>query len=114
MSIKVESLKNDREFQRVYKQGKNYWNKTLTIYVKKNNLGYNRVGYSITKKIGNSVERNKLRRRMKEIIRLNSKYLHTSYDLILIPKKISTKKSYWDLEKDILFLLKKAGMIKNR
>lgn len=112
MGKKVESLKKDRQFKIVYKHGRNYWNKSLTLYMKKNGLNYNRVGYSITKKIGNSVVRNKLRRRMKEIMRLNFDDIKDGYDLILIPKKSTVNMDYYDLEKEIIHLLKRSGLLK--
>ncbi len=64
-------VRKNMEFKDIYKVGKNYWNRNLILYVKKNGLNVTRVGYTITKKIGNAVIRNKLRRKMKEIYRLN-------------------------------------------
>lgn len=109
---KVYSLRKNIEFKRVYKNGKNYWNRNLILYVKKNDYDYNRVGFSITKKVGNSVVRNKIRRRLKEIYRLNIHNLNSGYDLIFIPKNNTVDISYQELESAMLHILKISGMTK--
>lgn len=108
---KIYRLRSNMEFRKVYSGGKNYWNRNLVLYVKKNNIGNTRVGYSITKKIGNSVIRNKIRRRMKEIYRLNFKCIKSNYDLIFIPKKNVVDISYKELESAMLHILKLAGVL---
>lgn len=100
------------EFKRVYSRGKTYWNRNLVLYVRKNELGYNRVGYSITKKVGNSVVRNKIKRRMKEIYRLNFQNLKGNYDMIFIPKKNVVDISYKDLESAMFHILGLARIVK--
>lgn len=109
---KVYSLKKNIEFKKVYSQGKNYWNRNLILYVKKNNYNYNRVGFTITKKIGNSVVRNKIRRRLKEVYRLNMQNMNLGYDLIFIPKKNTVDISYQELESAMLHILKISGIKK--
>ncbi len=109
---KVNSLKKNQDFKKVYKEGKNYWNRNLILYVRKNDLDYNRIGYSITKKIGNSVTRNRVRRRMKEIYRLNQHRFNQGYDVIIIPKKNTVDISYKELESAMLHILKLAGIKK--
>lgn len=108
---KIYRLRSNIEFKRVYSGGKNYWNRNLILYVKKNSVGNSRVGYSITKKIGNSVVRNKIRRRMKEIYRLNFNSIKSNYDLIFIPKKNVVNISYKELESAMLHILKLAGIL---
>ena len=109
---KVYSLKKNIEFKKVYSQGKNYWNRNLILYVKKNNYNYNRVGFTITKKIRNSEVRNKIRRRLKEVYRLNMQNMNLGYDLIFIPKKNTVDISYQELESAMLHILKISGIKK--
>ena len=104
-------LRTNEDFLKVYRNGKNYWNRNLTIYVKKNNLHISRFGYSITKKIGNSVVRNKLRRRMKEIVRLNFDCIKPGYDVIIIPKRNTVEIDYKELESAILHLFKNSRLL---
>lgn len=109
---KIYRLKNKREFDVVYKNGKSYWNRNLILYVNKNSLDYNRIGYSITKKVGNSVVRNKIRRRMKEIYRLNLDDMDVGYDFILIPKKNTAEIPYEQLESAMLHIFKISKILK--
>lgn len=108
---KIYRLRSNMEFKKVYSGGKNYWNRNLILYVKKNNIGNTRVGYSITKKIGNSVIRNKVRRRMKEIYRLKFDGIKSGYDLIFIPKKNVVDISYKELESAMLHILKLSSLL---
>lgn len=111
---KVYRLRSNMEFKRVYNGGKSYWNRNLVLYVKKNDVENTRVGYSITKKIGNSVVRNRLRRRMKEIYRLNFDGVKGNYDLIFIPKRNTIDISYKELESAMLHILKIANVLKGQ
>ncbi|KPU26452.1 ribonuclease P [Caloranaerobacter sp. TR13] len=105
-------LKNSREFKRVYNHGSSYANKYLVIFFIRNNLGYNRVGFSVTKKIGKSVVRNRIRRLMKEAYRLNSDKLKQGYDLVFIPRKIAVGYGYKEIESAMLHLFKKIKLLK--
>ncbi|HFL3828508.1 TPA: ribonuclease P protein component [Clostridioides difficile] len=107
-------LRSNEDFIKVYTKGKNYWNRNLILYVKKNGLENSRIGFSITKKIGNSVVRNKIRRRMKEICRLNFNKIKVGYDIIFIPKKNVVNITYWDLESAMLHILKIGHLLKNK
>lgn len=94
-------LRKNRDFQTVFKKGKSSWNRQFTLIIKRNNLGKSRVGFTITKKYGNAVERNKLRRRLREIIRNNKDLLFKGYDMVLIPKAGTKNMTYQDLESSV-------------
>lgn len=111
---KIYRLRTNMEFKQVYEDGKNYWNRNLILYVRKNNLDYSRVGYSITKKIGNSVVRNKIRRRMKEIYRLNFDEIKDGYDFIFIPKRNIVDISYREIESAMLHIMKLAKLLEDK
>ena len=96
---KNKRLRSNRDFKKVYKVGKAYYNRNFTIIVKKNKLLGSRVGFSITKKHGNAVKRNKLKRRLKEITRHNIDLINEGYDLIIIPKQNTKNLKYQELEK---------------
>ena len=66
---KKYKLRKDLEFKKVYKSGKNFWNRNLVLYKKENNLECTRIGISVSKKVGNAVVRNKIKRRIREIYR---------------------------------------------
>ena len=107
-------IRKNMEFKDIYKSGKNYWNRNLILYVKKNDLNRTRVGYTITKKLGNAVERNRLRRKMKEIYRLNFYNIEEGYDLIFIAKKNIKDIPYKELEGSMLHIMSLAKLLKKR
>lgn len=107
-------IRKNMEFKDIYKHGKNYWNRNLILYVKKNDLNETRVGYTITKKIGNAVVRNKLRRRMKEIYRLNFHNIKEGYDLVFIAKRSLKDISYKELEGSMKHIMSIAKLLKRR
>ena len=106
-------LRKNLEFKRVYSGGKNYWNRNLTLYIKKNNMEETRLGITITKKIGNAVVRNRIKRRIKEIYRKKFFRIKSGYDLIFIPKKNVVDISYKELESAIIHILKLSNMLKD-
>lgn len=105
-------LRNNIHFKKVYNRGKSYGNRLVVMYVNKNGMNYNRVGFSVTKKIGNSVVRNKVRRRMKESYRLNCNKIKDGYDLIFLPKVMANKANYREIESAMLHLLKISHLLK--
>jgi ribonuclease P protein component len=106
-------LRKNLDFRKVYNKGKNFWNRNLVLYVKKNELEETRLGITVTKKIGNAVVRNKVRRRIREIYRLNLYRIEQGYDLIIIPKKNVTEISYKELENAFIHILKISDMLKD-
>ncbi|QQY79761.1 ribonuclease P protein component [Keratinibaculum paraultunense] len=106
-------LRSNEDFKKVYRNGKNYWNRNIVLYVMENELNYTRIGFSVTKKIGNSVVRNRVKRRMREICRLNFDNIKDGYDIILIPKKNVVDIGHNELESAILHVLRLARLMKN-
>ncbi len=103
-------LKKNKEFKKVYSTGESWVTANLVLYTKPNNLAENRCGFSISKKIGKAVIRNKLRRRLKEILRLNDHKMKKGYDLIFIARKAVVELDYKKLERNVYKLLQKAGI----
>lgn len=94
-------LRKNIDFQTVFKKGKNFWNRQFTLIIYKNDLSKSRVGITITKKYGTAVERNKLKRRLREIIRKNKYLLIKGHDMVLIPKASCKDMSYDELESSV-------------
>lgn len=105
-------LRNNREFKIVYNKGRNFWNRNLILYKSKNDLKETRLGITITKKFGNAVIRNRVRRRINEIYRLNLYRIKDGYDLVIIPKKNVIDISYEELESALEHILKISKMLK--
>ncbi|BFT66812.1 MULTISPECIES: ribonuclease P protein component [Parvimonas] len=98
-------LRKNREFQTVYRRGKNFWNKEFTIFIRPTNKKRARFGVSITKKFGKANKRNLIKRRIKEIIRLNVCDLGLGYEMVILPKKNTLEIDYIELEKSLLRLI---------
>ena len=105
-------LRNNREFKKVYDGGKNFWNRNLILYRKRNKLQETRLGITITKKFGNAVTRNRVKRRLKEIYRMNLYRVRDGYDIIIIPKKNVIDLSYEDLKSALEHILKISKLLK--
>lgn len=108
----MQSLKKNDLFQCVYKQGKYYANKYLVIYVLKNNLGYNRLGISVSKKVGNSVVRHRLTRLIRESYRLQEKMFNSGLDIVVIARISAGKvKKCVEIQSALLHLGKLHGIL---
>jgi ribonuclease P protein component len=111
---KRNRLRKNEDFKKVYKYGKNYYNRNLIMYIMKNELEDTRIGFTVSKKIGNSVVRNRVKRRIKEIVRKNLKSIKEGYDIILIPKKNVSEINHKELENAIFHIFKLANVLKNQ
>ena len=80
------SIKKNSDFQKVYRNGKSYANKLLIMYVKENGGEPNRIGISVSKKVGNSVVRHHITRLIREIFRLNENMLETGLDIVVVAR----------------------------
>ena len=99
-----ESLKKNKDFKQVYSQGKSYANRYLVMYVLKNNTERNRIGISVSKKVGNSIVRHHIKRLVKEVYRLHEIMFQNGLDIVIIVRQSAKKISYWDTESALLHL----------
>ncbi|MBR0162050.1 MAG: ribonuclease P protein component [Oscillospiraceae bacterium] len=96
------SLKRNSDFRRVYARGKSAASPRVVVYCRKNRLGVNRTGFTVSKKLGHAVVRNRVRRRLREIVRLNSPQFRQGYDLIVVARTRAVDSEYRKLEEDVL------------
>ena len=99
-----ESLKKNRDFQQVYKTGTSYVNKYLVMYVKENQLEKNRIGISVSKKVGNSVVRHRLCRLVRESYRLHEKEFHRGVDIVVVARVNAKERTFREIESALLHL----------
>ena len=97
-----ESLKKNRDFQNVYKKGKSYANRYLVMYVLKNDTERNRLGISVSKKVGNSVIRHHVTRLIRESYRLSEEHFRCGYDIVVIARTSAKDKNYHDVESALI------------
>lgn len=108
--MKEERLRKNPEFRLVYRRGKSFSTAILVLYVFKNNKGINRIGISVSKKVGKSVVRSRVKRLISESSRLNKQNLKQGYDLVFVARSASRDKSYKDIENSVKYLFKKSGL----
>ena len=106
-----ESLKKNKDFQKVYSEKKSYANKYLVMYTMKNNTDQNRVGISVSKKVGNSIIRHRVTRVIREIMRLHWEDVHQGYDIVIVARKSARESEYKKFESAILHLLKQHHLL---
>ena len=107
-----ESLKKNHQFQFVYKNGRFRANKYLVMYVKENGLGINRVGISVSKKVGNSVVRHHVTRLLRESYRLHENIFNSGLDMVIIARPGAASIGYEEAESALLHLAKLHHIIK--
>ena len=101
---RFSSIKKNRDFQKVYENGKSYANKRLVMYVAENGLNETRIGISVSKKVGNSVVRHRMTRLIREIFRLNKKNIRNGLDIITVVRVAAKESDYKQLEGAFLHL----------
>lgn len=99
-----ESLKKNSDFQNVYKKGKSYANKYLVMYVLENESKKNRIGISVSKKVGNSVIRHHLTRLIRESYRLHEDVFHSGLDIVIIARASAREIGFHEVESALLHL----------
>lgn len=99
-----ESLKKNHQFRFVYQSGKSYANKYLVMYVKENGLGRNRIGISVSKKVGNSVVRHHVTRLVRESYRLQEKIFNSGLDIVIVARQNAAQARYYEVESALLHL----------
>ena len=107
-----ESLKKNSQFQFVYKNGKSYANKYLIMYVKENGLEINRIGISVSKKVGNSVVRHRVTRLVRESYRLHESIFNSGLDIVVVARQSAATVGYEEVESALLHLGKLHKIIK--
>ena len=107
----IVSLKNSREFGKVYNHKESFANKYLVMYLRANNLDYSRIGISVSKKVGNSVVRHRITRLIRESYRLNKDKLKNGYDIVIVARPAAKDKNYWEISDAFMHLARKKQLI---
>lgn len=99
-----ESLKKNKDFQKVYRKGKSYANRYLVMYVLENHMNKKRLGISVSKKVGNSIVRHRLARLIRESYRLQEDRYRCGIDIVVIARIGAKEKTYKDIDGAMLHL----------
>lgn len=98
------SVKKNSEFQVIYRNGTSYANRLLVMYVMKTGEDENRIGISVSKKVGNSVVRHHITRLLREIFRLNEDRIQTGLNIVVVARVAAKDSDYKHLESAYLHL----------
>lgn len=105
------SMKENSLFRRLYARGKSAANSYLVIYCRKNGGTENRIGYTVSKKLGHAVVRNRVRRRLREIYRLHEAEFLPGRDIVVVARSRTVGAPYAKLERAFLSLSEKLGLL---
>lgn len=106
------TLKKNSDFRRLYAKGKSAVNPYMVVYCRKNGRGTNRVGYTVSTKLGHAVVRNRVRRRLREIYRLNAPSLKTGWDIIIVARSRCVGAEYARINSAFLDACEKLGLMR--
>lgn len=107
MRRKMKSLKSFKDFDQVYNHRRSVADRLLVLYVMRNNLPECRLGISISRKVGKAVVRNRIRRLIKEQIRLMESHIAPGYDLVLVARPAAADSQFVHIGQSLLTLFNK-------
>ena len=104
------TLKKNHEFRRMYQKGTSAVCGSMVVYCRKNRLDHNRLGITASVKLGHAVVRNRARRRLREVYRLNAHRLYAGWDIILVARGRTATVSWKELNDSFLKMCRKLGL----
>lgn len=106
-----KSLKESHLFRRLYHKGRSAANGYLVLYCRRNGTQENRIGLTVSRKLGHAVVRNRVRRRLREIYRLHEASFLPGWDVVVVARSRAVTASYQSLERAYLSLARKLGLL---
>lgn len=106
------SLKENHLFRRLYRRGDSLANAFVVLYCRKNGTDQNRLGFTVSAKMGCAVQRNRVRRRLREIYRLNEEKFQSGWDIVVVTRTRAMTASYAKLEKAFLSAAQKLQLLR--
>lgn len=108
-------IRSNKDFRRIYRAGKAVPGKYLVLFKKENGIGITRFGFSISKKIGNAVIRNRRKRLLREVFKKHQECIRKGYDIVVVARVTDEQDPvFQDIERDILKILKKGGLLEGQ
>lgn len=108
------SVRKNREFQDIYKHGTSYANRLLVMYVMESGEDGNRIGISVSKKVGNSVVRHHITRLLRESYRLNKPMVKAGLDIVVVARAAAKESNFRQIESAYLHLCGLHNILENR
>ena len=111
MKETLVSLRKNREFRRVYKSGRRVSFSYGTVFFQRNSLPYNRFGFSVSKKVGGSVCRHRVKRLFFESLRRQNKDIAQGYDIVINAKKSAAGMDYHSCFREMEKVMRRQRML---
>ena len=105
------TVKENYEFRRMYSKGKSGVSSCLVVYFRPNKFGHNRLGVTVSAKLGHAVVRNRARRRLRETYRLNETRLKSGFDIVIVARSAAAEAPFELLQKDFLALCSQLSLL---
>ncbi len=109
--MKINSLNRNGQFQRLYRKGASFVTPTMVVYVAKNRLPVCRLGITAGKKVGGAVERNRAKRRIRELFRNALPKLKPGFDFCIVARTYTVEAPAAKVERDFYASLQKLGVL---
>ena len=106
------TLKKNSDFRRLYARGKSSVNPYMVVYCRRNRTGENRLGYTVSTKLGGAVTRNRVRRRLREIVRLRSPQMRSGWDIVVVARMRCVGAEYAKMDEAFLKACRALGLLK--
>ena len=106
------TVKESGDFRRIYRRGRSAVSGGVVVYCLKNRKGMSRLGVTVSTKLGHAVVRNRCRRRLREVYRLEKPQLKTGYDIILVARSRTATAPWPELQKQFRRLCRKVDLMK--
>ena len=106
------TLKKNSDFRRLYAKGKSAVNPYMAVYCRRNRTGETRLGYTVSVKLGHAVVRNRIRRRLREAVRLNASRLKPGWDVVLVARSRALDAPFDRLQAAFLASCGKLGLLR--
>ena len=107
------TVKKNYEFRRLYRKGASAVGRSMVVYASPNRYGHNRLGVTVSAKLGKATVRNRVRRRLREIFRLNDARVKQGYDFIFVARTRAVSSSFQELTQTYCKLLKELSLLED-
>ena len=107
------TIKENYVFRQLYRKGSSSVQPCFVVYCRKNKEGLSRLGVTVSTKLGKAVVRNRIRRRLREVYRLNKPKMKSGYDVILVGRSRALAAPFSKMERQFVAALKDVGILED-
>ena len=110
----TDTLKQNHEFRRLYSKGRSTVTPCLVLYARQSRRTRNRIGFTVSTKLGHAVVRNRVRRRLREAYRLHEAEFVPGMELVIVARTRAASASFQELERALLSAAGKLGILREK